>query len=53
CTFLLSLYREVCSGAFLAYCYLEAAGSDRTSDQQKPGLKSIAQHFILILTANW
>uniref|UniRef100_A0A8C9XG01 Ig-like domain-containing protein n=1 Tax=Sander lucioperca TaxID=283035 RepID=A0A8C9XG01_SANLU len=29
---------------------LRQQGSDRTIDQQKPGLKSITQHFIVILT---
>ncbi len=39
---------EVCSGASLARCYFEATEIDRTIDQLKPGLKVMAQYFLLL-----
>lgn len=40
---------EVWSGVLLAHYYSEASESDCAIGQQKPGLKSMAQHFTVIL----
>ena len=37
----------------MAHCYFEGAESDCATDQQKPGLKSMAQYFTVILRARY